>query len=105
MLTRAFRMVAFAALAFGLGCGGSAPDRNGCCPPDPTMSGCTHLGGYSPGGCRETCDFFCSTNWRIERDTHGCSTWRYDTRAPQPGENQACLPALDGGGGADAGPG
>jgi hypothetical protein len=102
MITRALWMFVFAALALAPGCNsggsGGAPDDKGCCPPDPTMSSCMHLGGYSPGGCSQTCDFFCSTNWRVETDAHGCSAWRYDTRAPQPGENQACLPALDGGG-------
>jgi len=104
MVTRVLRMVAFAALALAAGCsgGGSGPDDNGCCPPDPTVNSCMHLGGYSPGGCQAVCDFFCSTNWRLETDAHGCSRWRYDTRAPLPGENLACFPAPDGG--ADAGP-
>jgi hypothetical protein len=48
------------------------------------------LGGAAPGGCTLACDFWCSTNWRIELDDLGCSTWRYDTRAPAPGENETC---------------
>ena len=56
--------------------GGDAPF---CCPPDRTMSGCMHLGGQSQGGeCWLTCDFFCSSNWRIEHDSQGCSVWHYD---------------------------
>jgi len=103
MLTRSLWMVAVAAFALAAGCGsGPGPDASGCCPPDPMVSGCTHLGGYSPGGCPKTCDFFCSTNWRVEKDAHGCSLWRYDTRAPKPGENLACMPAPDAG--AEAGP-
>ena len=102
MLTRVLWMVAFVGIALAPACSGdSGPDENGCCPPDSTMSSCMHLGGYSPGGCSATCDFFCSTNWRMETDTHGCSGWRYDTRSPLPGENLACFPVPDGG--ADAG--
>jgi len=74
------------------------PDGKGCCPPDPMMSSCMVLGGYSPQGCTAPCDFFCSTNWRIEDDSHGCPSWRYDTRAPRAGENLACFPGGVGGG-------
>ena len=56
-----------------------------------------NIGGYSTEGCSWTCDFFCSTNWRIENDSHGCPYWRYDMRAPAPGENLLCFPTLDGG--------
>ena len=97
MLTRALRIVAFATFALVAGCSGSGPDDNGCCPPDLTMNSCMHLGGYSPGGCLQTCDFFCSTNWRMEKDAHGCVGWRYDTRAPEPGENLMCWKAPGGG--------
>ena len=72
-----------------------------CCPPDAVMSGCMNVGGYSTQGCFLTCDFFCSTNWRLEDDSHGCSTWRYDTRPPTSGENPGCFPQLDGGHGTD----
>lgn len=74
-------------------------DEYGCCPPDSIVTGCMHLGGYSETGvCYTTCDFWCSTNWRLETDSHGCRGWRYDNRAPRPGETSACLPAFDGGG-------
>jgi hypothetical protein len=55
-----------------------------CCPPDPTHNnGCMHLGGAAQGGmCWETCDFWCSTNWRIEPDAQGCPEWRYDSNGP-----------------------
>src|SRR5262245_8501219 len=100
MLTRVLSMIAFAALALAPACGGgggSGPDVNGCCPPDPMVTTCMALGGYSPGGCAKTCDFYCSTNWRMETDEHSCPIWRYDIRTPQPGENQACMRALDAG--------
>jgi hypothetical protein len=59
--------------------GGSDTDAVVCCPPDPIPTSCMHLGG-SPynGTCYETCDFWCSTNWRTEPDEHGCPMWRYD---------------------------
>jgi hypothetical protein len=60
------------------------------------------VGGYSTHGCSVTCDFFCSTNWRIENDSHGCPTWRYDTRAPTSDEGPGCFPRLDAGRSADA---
>jgi hypothetical protein len=64
--------------------GGSDTDAVVCCPPDPTHNnGCMHLGGASYGGmCQETCDFWCSTNWRIEADAQGCPEWRYDSNGP-----------------------
>ena len=64
--------------------GGSGTDAVVCCPPDPTHNnGCMHLGGASQGGmCWETCDFWCSTNWRIEPDAQGCPEWRYDSNGP-----------------------
>jgi hypothetical protein len=70
-----------------------------CCPIDPTQSGCMHLGGASTdngGSCVQTCDFFCSTNWRVEKDSSGCDTWRWDTRQPLPGENASCFPLAPG---------
>jgi hypothetical protein len=78
----------------GAGDGSTAPA--GCCPPDPTLSGCMHLGGYSDGACGQTCDFWFSTNWRLESDSHGCPIWRWDTRAPQANESPTCQPTLDG---------
>jgi hypothetical protein len=71
-----------------------------CCPPDPNPSGCMALGGVGTGfdgGCGRTCDFFCSTNWRIENDSSGCPTWKWDTRAPLPDENGSCFKKLDAG--------
>jgi hypothetical protein len=59
--------------------GGSDTDAVVCCPPDPIPTSCMHLGGSpSNGTCYETCDFWCSTNWRTEPDAHGCPMWRYD---------------------------
>lgn len=65
----------------------------GCCPRSPAPSGCMLLGGS--GACIQACDFFCSDNWRVERDERGCELWRYDTRSPKPGENGSCFPVLD----------
>jgi hypothetical protein len=42
------------------------------------------------GMCIETCDFWCSTNWRIETPESGCETWVYDTREPTEGEDDLC---------------
>ena len=81
---------------------GAAPDAGVCCTPDPVVTGCMNLGGYSTQGCFVTCDFFCSTNWRMENDSHGCAIWRYDTRAPAPGEGPTCFPLPDGGSRVDA---
>jgi hypothetical protein len=66
-----------------------------------------NLGGAANagGGCYASCDFWCSTNWRIEKDTKGCDVWRYDTRAPTPDETPLCGPKPDAGAvdsGADA---
>jgi hypothetical protein len=82
------------ATGFGGGGGGSS---GFCCPPDAVPSGCMHIGGYSAAACPVTCDFWCSTNWRIVNDAHGCPMWRYDTRAPAPGENSVCFPLPDAG--------
>jgi hypothetical protein len=46
-------------------------------------------------GCSTECDFFCSTNWRVEEDENGCDVWRYDVRAPEPDENAYCFPKRD----------
>jgi hypothetical protein len=63
----------------GGGDAGSPPDAEFCCPPDSYPSGCMHLGGQSYGGmCYVACDFWGSSNWRIETDAHGCPYWRYD---------------------------
>jgi hypothetical protein len=57
-----------------------------------------HMGGAAiDGGCPEACDFFCSYDWRITKDSSGCDVWTYDTRAPQPGEGPTCQPLLDAG--------
>ena len=67
-----------------------------CCPPAKSLSGSMYLGGKNETGCFKTNDFFCSTNWRIEKDSAGCDVWRYDARAPGPGENAQCF-TVDGG--------
>ena len=59
------------------------------------MSGCLHLGGVNRYGCNRTCDFYCSTNWRMETDDAGCPVWAYDLRRPAPGENNVCFPNRD----------
>jgi hypothetical protein len=76
--------------------GGDAP---ACCPPDPgpVFGGCVHLGGMNRYQCHAVCDFWCSTNWRIERDEGGCEVWRMDYRKPAPGENDLCFPGGDAG--------
>lgn len=69
-----------------------------CCPRDPSPAGCMQLGGTSgASGCVKTCDFYCSTNWRVEKDNNGCEVWRWDTRTPQPGETKYCFAAADAG--------
>ncbi|AKV04589.1 hypothetical protein AKJ09_11252 [Labilithrix luteola] len=62
-----------------------------CCPLDPAPSGCMNLGGSAKTGCAKTCDFFCSTNWRVEQDDTGCQVWRWDIRTPQAGETPQCF--------------
>src|SRR5262245_36994815 len=79
------------------GAGGAAGadlgDGGHCCPiASGGSSGCANLGGYTVGECHATCDFWCATNWRTERDEHGCEVTRFDFRQPQPGEDQRCLP-------------
>ena len=86
----------------GQGQGDVGPDAGVCCPLDSVMTGCMHVGGYSTTGCSVWCDFFCSTNWRIENDPHGCPVWRWDQRAPAPGEDRYCFSAPDAGTHADA---
>jgi hypothetical protein len=56
-----------------------------------------HLGGSntSPISCLLICDFWCSANWRVERDAQGCEVWRFDLRRPAPGETMQCLPERD----------
>ncbi|MEA2697893.1 MAG: hypothetical protein QOI66_2164 [Myxococcales bacterium] len=72
-----------------------------CCPPDPAnFTGCVHLGGTNRfHGCGTVCDFWCSFNWRIEKDEDGCDVWRMDYRKPDAGENGMCFPDRDGGNG------
>lgn len=96
-----------ASLAFAAGCGASADSTNGqsvdgaapssatkCCPPDGQISGSMYLGGKADEGgtCHKTYDFWCSQNWRLEKDESGCETWRYDVRSPGVGENGQCQP-------------
>jgi hypothetical protein len=84
---------------FGLiaaSCSGDAKDGTPCCARDESLvSGCVHLGGKNQRGCFETCDFWCSFNWRVERDEAGCEVWEYDVRQPAPGENSMCVPGRD----------
>jgi hypothetical protein len=75
----------------------TSPEAPYCCPRDTVVSGCTHLGGVNEFGCAATCDFWCSTNWRVEIDTFGCERWAMDYRKPGPGENMVCLPQADAG--------
>lgn len=72
-------------------------DGGACCPRDSSPAGCMNLGGSSKNGCSTTCDFFCSTNWRVETDETGCEVWRWDVRAPQAGETQYCFSEGDAG--------
>jgi hypothetical protein len=75
--------------------GGALPNEEAgtatCCPRDQALSGCMSLGGSSTNGCGKSCDFFCSTNWRVETNADGCEVWRYDVRQPAAGENAQCL--------------
>ncbi len=65
--------------AGGAGAGGVGGQPVICCPPDPVPSSCMHLGGAAINGmCYEVCDFYGSSNWRIETDDQGCPFWRYD---------------------------
>jgi hypothetical protein len=75
------------------------PDAARCCPIDPGMvtGGCVFLGGRDTHGCFQTCDFYCSLNWRVETDADGCPTWHMDYRAPAPGETPICFPDPDAG--------
>ncbi|HET6284522.1 MAG TPA: hypothetical protein VFH73_26435 [Polyangia bacterium] len=81
------------------GTDGRAADGAQCCPRSTAIAGCMHLGGTntSPLSCLLTCDFFCSTNWRVETDQQGCEYWRYDRRQPAPGENAQCIVPPDAG--------
>lgn len=69
-----------------------------CCPPDAEISGEMNLGGAAPasGKCFESHDFWCSVNWRLEKDAKGCMAWHYDTRAPKASENAQCLAQCSG---------
>jgi hypothetical protein len=77
-----------------------------CCPRDPTMGFgvCSNLGGANRFGCFATCDFWCSTNWRVEVDDQGCEFWAMDYRQPKPGENRMCFPDNDARADTDAAP-
>lgn len=100
-------VLAFAA-CFGRADLGGTPERDGgqtsdlpaedarCCPRDSVVSGCMNLGGArSDGLCGEACDFWCSTDWRVEKDESGCEVWRYSVRSPTPDENTACFPSSE----------
>jgi hypothetical protein len=78
-------------------CGGG--DQGRCCPHPPldALSGCMFLGGPATRGCVKTCDFWCTTNWRVEVDVQGCEELRFDHRTPAPGENLQCLRPFDAG--------
>lgn len=101
-------VVSLVSLVIAAGCGGSTdpsvsqgeggPSKAAstaaaaCCPPDEVRSGSMNLGGakQTDGSCHKTSDFWCSENWRIEKDDAGCDVWRYDVGSPEPGENGQC---------------
>ena len=58
---------------------------------------CIQLGGPAVYGCYATCDFWCSTNWRVETDQNGCEVWQYDVRERKAGADLMCRPLGDGG--------
>jgi len=74
-------------------------DETTCCPRDLTMSGCMHLGGSSNQmfGCTLMCEFYCSENWHVVKDQHGCESWVFSIRKPVAGENLRCMPDHDAG--------
>jgi len=73
----------------------SPADGPRCCEPGPGPgSSCQDLGGSNKNGCFVVCDFWCSTNWRLELDDQGCPGWRMAYRMPAPGENMLCFPDL-----------
>lgn len=71
----------------------TASDTVECCPIDEEPSGCMFMGGdkWSEDACELTCDFWCSTNWRVEVSASGCPGWDYDMREPREGEDEDCL--------------
>jgi predicted small lipoprotein YifL len=74
----------------------SADDGPRCCEPGPGPASCLDLGGAkNKFGCFVVCDFWCSTNWRLELDDRGCPAWRMDYRKPAPGESELCFPDAD----------
>ncbi len=81
--------------------GADTPVTAQCCPRDQTTSGCMHLGGANQNAhsCDLTCDFWCSTNWRVVNDAQGCETWTFDHRQPAPGEDPQCMVRPDAGNG------
>lgn len=98
MFSRAF--FAFVVVSVCIACGAvedSFADAGECCPRDQVQSGSMNLGGYSETGCHRTHDFWCSTNWRVEKDEHGCEVWRSDRISPAPGENAQCMRIPDAG--------
>jgi hypothetical protein len=82
--------------AGAIGAPTTTPDAPYCCPRSTIIQGCMRLGGVNMG-CGFTCDFWCSTNWRVEIDQYGCEFWARDYRKPAPGEDAQCLPASDAG--------
>jgi len=75
------------------------PDAARCCPIDPGVvtGGCVFLGGTAGHGCFQTCDFYCSINWRVETGADGCPAWHMDYREPAPGETPICFADPDAG--------
>jgi hypothetical protein len=69
----------------------------GCCMPSNAPAASMSLGGKSDEVCVESHDFWCTTNWRLEKDDAGCAVWRYDTVAPGPGQTAQCQPVPDAG--------
>jgi len=104
MISKSFACFAASTLFLGalvVGCSNDAPEGandDGCCPRAETLSGCMQLGGSET--CSDTCDFFCSDNWRVEKDERGCEIWSYDIRSPKGDEDQFCQVKRD----SDAGP-
>jgi hypothetical protein len=86
------------------GSGGSTADvrpidNTTCCPRDLTMSGCMHLGGSSDQafGCTLMCEFYCSENWHVVEDQHGCESWVFSIRQPVASEDLHCMSGRDAG--------
>jgi len=63
-----------------------------------------NLGGSrnNNASCATACDFFCTSNWRVEKDENGCEVWRYDVREPPPENAVDCPGARPKDAGSDA---